>query len=117
MAWTLSIALVVANLGALAALFMGLRAQGPDRVRALGVRAMILTGIVLLVALVGLIFSLSGGFGAASTADAAGRASVLARSISEGLNLFAFGVVACILPAAATVVLFVRQGRLKRAGA
>jgi hypothetical protein len=115
MAWTLSIALLVSNLGALVALWMGLRAQAPEKVRALGVRAMILTGIALVVALFGLIFSLSGGFGAASTADAAERAAVLARSISEGLNLFAFGMIACILPAVATVVLFVRHGRLRRA--
>lgn len=71
--------------------------------------------VVLALGLVGTAHGLWTAFGAVGDSDAAERATLLARGISEAMNCTAFGIVAMLPPMIASAVLLFLRAPSKRA--
>lgn len=112
--WVTSIVLLLATVLSILAVLHSHRNPKAPLARKLAQGCGVAVLVAVLTAVVGYLSVL---FGAAETLEQvgpAGRATFMARIISEGINTAAFAVVALLVPTVCMIYLFLRAGRLEK---
>jgi len=110
LSWIVGAVCLLANLAAVLSLVAGRRADKPRRY---AVRSALCALATVAAAVIGYVAGVAGGFGAVANADASEKAALLARAISEAMNLAAFALVATIVPVGVTIVLLMTTPRAR----
>lgn len=95
---------VLANVAAVLSLIAGRRSDRPRRYAA---RAALCTLATIATAVIAYVAGMAGAFRAVASADASQKAALLARAISEAMNVSVFALVATLVPAGVTIFLLI----------
>jgi len=98
----------IALLANLVAIVSVLAARQSDRPRRFALRSALAAVVVVFTGIGAWFFAMSNAYRATASADASEKATLLARGISEAMNLAAFGALSAVLPVAATVWILLR---------